>query len=431
MSTAIFASRINGLPVTDAQGEELGRVRDIVVHNRANDRAPGVKGLVVQLFARRPIFVPMARIKNIDPLQISISGTVNTRRFILRDREKLIIDYWFDRQVSVMGRDTKSTIFDIAIEQVRPFTWEVTQVALAKGSRRFFSRTSVEIVAWNRVLDLTRPGESEADTVAAKLQELRPADVARELHDMSREKRIEVVEAMADEVLAEALEELPVVDQLAIISIITTERAADVLELMDYDDAADLIAEMPSEQAEEILSEMTPDEAEDVRTLLSYDAGTAGGLMNPEAVVLAYDATVADALALMRNEDLTPAMAALAFVCRAPLDTPTGRYLGGVHIQRLLREPPSALAVSVIDSTIPPLRPDASISQVARYFATYDLVCAPVVDDDLRLLGVVTVDDILDQILPTDWRGVQLDAGLQLAATSNRNRLSERGINRG
>lgn len=414
----IFASRLTGLPVVDVQGEELGRVADIVVHNRGNNRAPAVKGLVVQLLERRPIFVPMPRIKNIDPIQISISGTVNTRRFVLRDREKLVIDYWFDRKVSVEGRTASSVIFDMAIEQVRPFTWEVTQVALNSGSKSLFSRGNVEVISWQRVPELSHVGDSEADTVAAQLQELRPADVARELHDMPQDQRVAVVESMADEVLAEALEELPVTDQLAIIGIITTERAADVLELMDYDDAADLLAEMPKPQAEEILAEMTPGDAEDVRTLLSYDASTAGGLMNPEAVILAYDATVADALAMMRNEDLTPAMAAIGFVCRAPLDTPTGRYLGGVHIQRLLREPPSALAASVMDTSIPPLRPDASISQVARYFATYDLVCAPVVDDDLRLLGVVTVDDVLDQILPADWRGIQLDAGLQRAATT-------------
>ena len=125
---------------------------------------------------------------------------------------------------------------------------------------------------------------------------------------------------------------------------------------------------------------MEPEEARDVRTLLSYDAATAGGLMNPEPVVLGTDATVADALAAVRNEEITPAMAALAFICRSPLDTPTGRYLGAVHIQRLLREPPSVLAAGLIDPDITPLTPQSNIAQVSRYFATYDLVCAPVVD---------------------------------------------------
>ena len=153
---------------------------------------------------------------------------------------------------------------------------------------------------------------------------------------------------------------------------------------------------------------MEPDEADDVRTLLSYDASTAGGLMTPEPVVLPPDATVADCLAHLRHEDVTPALAALALICRAPLETPTGRYLGAVHIQRLLREPPSTLAATLVDSSITPLSPSSGIAEVSRYFATYDLVCAPVVDETNRLLGAVTVDDVLDHILPNDWRGVHL-----------------------
>ena len=125
--------------------------------------------------------------------------------------------------------------------------------------------------------------------------------------------------------------------------------------------------------------------------------------------MLGIDATVADALASVRREEVTPAMAALAFVCRSPLDTPTGRYVGAVHIQRLLREPPSLLVASLIDPDITPLTPQSNVAQVSRYFATYDLVCAPVVDAERRLLGAVTVDDVLDHILPSDWRGVQLD----------------------
>ena len=131
--------------------------------------------------------------------------------------------------------------------------------------------------------------------------------------------------------------------------------------------------------------------------------------MTPEPVVVAPDATVADCLALLRNEEITPALAALAFICRAPLETPTGRYLGAVHIQRLLRAPRWVLAAGLDAPSTPPPTPASNIARVSRYFATYDLVCAPVVDEQSRLLGAVTVDDVLDHILPNDWRGVQLD----------------------
>ncbi|MBK8461440.1 MAG: CBS domain-containing protein [Micropruina sp.] len=408
--SSIFISRIKGLPMMDTSGDQVGKIRDVVIQNRTGNRAPRVKGLVVELFAMRRIFFPIERVHSIDANQVIISGVVNTRRFRVREREVLVIDQLFDRTVHRRNHEGTFTIYDVAIRQTRGRDWELHEVALRdQAKRRPFVRAHVTIVGWTEVADLWLESERPADQVVAQLMEMKPADVARELHDMDPKRRAEVVEAMDDDMLAEALEELPEDEQVAVIKSLDTERAADVLEEMDPDDAADLIAELEPGMAEDILERMEPDDARDVRSLLIYDAATAGGLMTPEPVILAPDATVADALAHMRNEELTPALACLAFICRPPLDTPTGRYIGGVHIQRLLREPPSALAASVMDSAITPLTPSANVAQVSRYFATYDLLCAPVVDDQRRLLGAVTVDDVLDHILPSDWRGVQLD----------------------
>ena len=409
-SSSIFVSRIKGLPILDTAGDQVGKVRDVVLQNRPDSRAPRVKGLVVELFALRRIFFPMERVHSIDVNQVIISGMVNTRRFEPREQENLAIDDLFDRTVFRRGNPEPFTIYDLAIRQSRPRDWELSEVALrGQARRRPFAKPHVTIVSWDEVPDFALIPGRVADQVLARLQEMKPADVARELHDMDPQRRSEVVQAMDDELLAEALEELPEDEQVEVIQSLDTERAADVLEEMDPDDAADLIAELSPEVAEDILERMEPEEAEDVRSLLTYDAATAGGLMTPEPVILAPDATVADALAMMRNEEVTPALACLAFVCRTPLDTPTGRFLGAVHIQRLLREPPSSLAASVVDKSITPLTPSSNIAQVSRYFATYDLVCAPVVDPEGRLLGAVTVDDVLDHILPNDWRGVQLD----------------------
>nr|NLI50691.1 CBS domain-containing protein [Propionibacterium sp.] len=408
-SSAIFVSRILNLPVLDSGGDQVGKVRDVVVQNRANQRAPRVKGLVVELFARRRVFLPIVRVHSIDAQQVIIAGVVNTRRFERREQERLIVDDLFDTRVNRPGQAAPETIYDIAIQQERSHEWVVAEVALkATAGRRPFSRGHVTIVDWNEVPNFFIAATQDTEQLLARFADMRPADVAKELHDMTPARRAAVVAALDDEVLAEALEELPESEQVAVIAAMDTERAADVLEEMDPDDAADLIAELEPAMAETILERMEPEEAEDVRTLLTYDAATAGGLMSPEPVILPPDATVADALALIRNPEITPAMAAMAYVCRAPLDTPTGRYLGGVHYQRLLREPPSTLVAQVIDNTITPLQPDYNIVQVSRYFATYDLVCAPVVDAQNRLLGAVTVDDVLDHILPADWRGVQL-----------------------
>jgi Mg/Co/Ni transporter MgtE len=149
---------------------------------------------------------------------------------------------------------------------------------------------------------------------------------------------------------------------------------------------------------------MEPEEAEPVRRLMSYDDTTAGGMMTSEPVILLPDATVAEALALVRNPELSPAVAAQVFVVRAPQGTPTGKFLGTAHLQRLLREPPSALVSGVVEKDTGALRPDLPIEEVTRHLATYNLVAAPVVDDHDRLLGAVSVDDVLDHLLPEGWR---------------------------
>src|SRR4029079_558711 len=149
---------------------------------------------------------------------------------------------------------------------------------------------------------------------------------------------------------------------------------------------------------------MGPEESEDVRRLLSHSPDTAGGLMTSEPVVLAPDTTVAEALARGRDPDLNPAAASPVFVARSPPAPPPGRYLGCVHLQRLLREPPAALVSGIVDTDLPSLSAEDSLAAVTRYFAAYNLVCGPVVDDENHLLGAVSVDDVLDHLLPDDWR---------------------------
>jgi Mg/Co/Ni transporter MgtE len=220
-----------------------------------------------------------------------------------------------------------------------------------------------------------------------------------------------VVSALDDERLADVLEELPDEDQVEVLGYLGSERAADVLEEMSPDDAADLIADLPPEVAATLLSLMEPHEAEDVRRLMSYAEETAGAMMTPEPVILGPDATIADALAQIRHAELPVSLAAMVYVCRQPLETPTGRLLGVAHFQRLLREPPSTLVAAALDQTMDPLHPEATIDEVAAHLATYNLVAAPVVDDAGRLLGAVTVDDLLDHLLPENWRDQPLGGG--------------------
>lgn len=408
MSTAparVFVARLVGLPMIDPQGDRVAKVRDLVVTARSEVSQPRVHGIVAEVFGRRRIFVPMTRVTHVDSGQVYITGLLNMRRFEQRPGETLVVAQIFDRSVRVVPSGVEGTVYDVAMEQARTRDWVLSRVAVQEPSKGFRRRGQTHTVPWRDVDGLTRQEESQAAThLIAAINELRPADAANMLHDLPAERRTAVVAAMDDERLADVLEELPEEDQVQILEHLDSERAADVLEEMSADDAADLIADLPPETAAILLGLMEPEEAEDVKRLMSYAEHTAGAMMTPEPVILGPDATIADALAHVRNPDLTPALAALVYICRQPLETPTGKLLGVAHIQRLLREPPSTLVAAALDDSMDWLHPEALIEEVAAHLATYNLVAAPVVDEEGRLLGAVTVDDLLDHMLPENWR---------------------------
>ncbi|MDO5671620.1 MAG: magnesium transporter [Actinomycetaceae bacterium] len=404
--TRVFLAKLQGADVFDPLGDPVGRIHDIVVLIRR--RVPEAIGLVIEVTNKRRVFLPMSRITSMEPGAIITTGLVNLRRFNQRPIETLAMSELVDRQVTFKDGSGKGLIEDIAVEQDRSRQWLITDFYVRRVTPGAFRlrRGDALLVPPSQLsgyLDTTLP--QEASTLLSTFAELKAADVADILADLPAQRRLEVSTQLTDERLADILEELGDEDRVEILSSLEAARAADVLDVMQPDDAADLVADLPEDVATNLLELMEPEEAEDVRRLLAYDEFTAGGLMTTEPVILPPDATVATLLAHVRREDIPPALASMVLVVRPPLETPTGKFLGAVHIQRALREAPQTLLGTIIDTQVEGVAPTVGIGTVTRLLATYNLVALPVVDPETGfLLGAVSADDVLDNLLPRDWR---------------------------
>ncbi|MBM9432931.1 magnesium transporter MgtE N-terminal domain-containing protein [Flaviflexus equikiangi] len=401
--TRVFVGRLAGTGVFDPIGDRVGKVHDVVVLFRLVG-PPLAVGLVIEVTGKKRVFLPLSRVTSIANGQVITTGLVNIRRFSQRSTETLVISEILDRRVTFKDGSGGATVIDLSIEEYRRADWRIRDVYVRADKNGPHSGETM-IVPVGELTGLATGKEGQAATaLLARIAHLKPADVADVIRELPGDRRLAVAMALNDERLADVLSELSDDEQVAIMSDLDLDRAADVLDVMQPDDAADLVAELPAGQAALLLERMDPEEAEDVRRLLAYDERTAGGLMTTEPIVLGPDATVAHALASARRTDVTPALAATIFVTRPPLETPTGRYLGVVHLQRALREPPSTLLGQIIDTDIEPLEPEASMGSVARRLATYNLTALPVVDESRLLLGAVSIDDVLDHLLPDNWR---------------------------
>ena len=403
----VFVARLAGTAVFDPLGDQVGRVRDVVLLERPS-APPHAVGLVVEVPGKRRIFLPLTRVTSIDTGQVISTGLLNVRRFEQRATETLVVGQLLERSVSLIDGSGEATVEDVAIEYQRGKDWVATKLSVRyRGSGLLRRRGTTRTVGLDDVTGLFQATpEQGAELLAERYEEMKPADAANELHEMESRRRLQVAAALSDEQLADILEELPEDDQVAILAGLAISRAADVLEEMQPDDATDLLRELPDERKDQLLAAMAPGEAADVRRLLAYEDRSAGGLMTTEPVVLGPETSIAAALAHVRRRDLNPALASTVFVVRPPLETPTGRFIGVVHLQRMLRHPPHESIGQIVDTDVVGVRPDTPLSTVARELATYNLLVLPVLDEGRRLLGAVSVDDVLDHLLPDDWREV-------------------------
>jgi len=407
--TRIFLAKLAGTPVFDPNGDRVGKVRDAVASVRRDKLAPRVLGFIVEVPQRRKIFIPITRVTSIDDGGVFITGSLNIRRYQQRHGEMQLLAELLDHSTHLSESGERVVIEDIGIELSENKDWHAQYIHVLKKARTLRRGTSTT-VKWNDV-DLEAPSHTvNLAGVEDDINQLPAQDVAAALHELDMEQQTEIARTMDDEKLADVLEEMDDADRVALVTQLEGELVADVLSEMAPDDAADVLREVGTEKAESLLSLMEVEEAQDVRRLMEYEDFSAGGMMTTDPVILAVDSTVAEALAAVRQKDLAPASAAQVFVCRAPLETPTGRLVGVIHMQRLLREPPALSLGIVADKETNAISPETPLNDVVKHLANYNLIAAPVVDEHERLLGAVTVDDVLDHLLPANWRNTDREA---------------------
>ncbi|MGN6373082.1 MAG: magnesium transporter MgtE N-terminal domain-containing protein [Solirubrobacteraceae bacterium] len=405
----LHLSALTGRPLRDSDGERLGRVEDLIVRLEGGGYPP-ITGLLVKV-ASRTSYLGADRI-----LRMGTDGAVmrkaqlDLRRFERRQGEVLLRRDVLDRQlINVDGarlvRANEIELADVA------GSWRVVGVDTGArgGLRRLLPKPLGQRIATGEFLDWAsvEPFVGHVPTVRLrvphpKLAKLHPAQIADLVEAASRHEGEEIIEAVGKddrELEADVFEELDEHHQREFLEDRPDEQVAEILARMAPDDAADVIGELDEERREGLLRLLPVSRRVKVRALLGYDPAEAGGLMSPEFVSLRQSSTVGEAIDAVRLSKISPEQLTAVFVT-----SPDETLEGSIPLAVLLRAEPDRRLGTLIKHELPCLRADAPFEEVARLLTDYNLTCAPVLDEHERMVGVVTVDDVLEAMLPRGWR---------------------------
>jgi CBS domain-containing protein len=399
-------SRLLKRPVTDRGGGSLGRLADVIVRLRGSDY-PLVTGLVAAVGGRE-IFVPVDQVSGLDgdPLRLS-SARLSLRRFERRDGEVLLrADVLGHRLIDVPNaRLVRAADLELARDRA---DWVLTGVDTRP--RRMFGLLAPEAPAgrvgcrdWSDFEWLIgHQGSALLRGPFARIRRLKPAQIADLLESASAEEESEILGRVhADpELEADVFEELDEDLATRLLGARTDAEIAEVLARMRADDAADAIAELPQRRRQPVLDLLPPGPKKKVLTLMGFPSGSAGGLMGMDFVALPGLTRAGDALARVRESPLLQPEA-LTSVHVVDAD---GGLQGVARLVTLVQSDPDAALIDVSDTDPVRVGAGADITDVAVLMTDYNLITIPVVDDAGRLLGVITVDDVLEIALPPDWR---------------------------
>ncbi len=411
MSDAIVhLSSLAGSPLLDSAGERLGRVEDVVARLDLGEELPPVIGLTARIGGRE-LFVPIDRIEQLGPDEARTATTkLNLAQFERRAGEVLLRGDVLDH--SLINVDTARLVTAREVELVCDNgTWRVAGIDPGLRPRlwRFLPRRfrghdtdHRQFVAWSHLEPFVRHvPTSRLKLASRRLRRLHPAQIADLVEAASHEEGEEILEAVGQdkELEADVFEELDDEHQVEFLRERTDEEAAAVLARMASDDGADLLLEIDQERRIPILNLLPPAKQRKIRSLLGYNPSTAGGMMNPDFVAVSAEATVDDALARIRSSELGSQQVSVVFVTDEH-----GVFVGAVSLDQLVRAVGEQRLGGLLESPTPNVRVDADLPEVARLMSDYNLIAMPVLDNAGRPVGIVAVDDVLEQLVPEEWR---------------------------
>ncbi len=408
----LYLSQAIGRPVLDANGDPLGKVDDLIV--AVGDRYPPVTGLVVATDRRR-IFLPWTQVARFDASGARLStDRIDITKFQGRPNEIQLRSDLLDKQIVDIDGRKVVRVNDLRLDEL---AGQLHLVAVDVGASGLIRRLGIEggyrILARNlrlptpeRYIDWEDVDPVETSIASIKLRvphagltELHPADLATIIDQLAPRDRAGVLAALDDEAAADAIEEMEPETQVEVLEGLAPERAADILEEMSPDDAADLVADLSDETREELLALMEQDEAAELGGLLAYPEDSAGGMMTTEFVAVPADLTAAQTIDRLR--ELEPDAETIYYVYVVDVDE---RLVGVLSLRDLIVAPPSTRISDVMIDEPVAVDVTADHDHVAGVMARYNLLAIPVVDLDGRLVGIVTVDDAIDTILPASRR---------------------------
>ncbi len=405
----LHLSTVTGSPLRDADGERLGKVRDVIVR-LGGVGYPPITGFLVTV-AGRTSYLGVERVSHIGPDGVVLrKAKLDLRRFDRRPEEVLLKRDVLDRQlINVQGaRLVRANEIELALIAG---SWRVVGVDTGPrgGLRRLLPKPLGARIGTGEFLDWAgvEPFVGHVPTVRLrvphpKLAKLHPAQIADLVEAASRREGEEIIQAVGEddrELEADVYEELDDQHQREFLENRPDEQVAEILARMAPDDAADVIGELDEDRREPLLALLPVGHRVKVRALLGYDPAEAGGLMSPDFVLLRDTTAAGDALEAIRRSEIAPELLTAVFV-----SAPDGTLQGSIPVTALLRAEPGRRLEGLVKHESPCLRPDASFEELARLMADYNLTAIPVVDEHERMVGVVTVDDVLEAMLPRGWR---------------------------